>query len=160
MLDFDIQRCTRRCAATDRELRPGEVIYSVLVPEGSQVVRLDYSEEGWQGPPENTIGFWKFQLPDPDANKVNWAPNEVMLDYFLRLENDEAKRDVRFVLALLLMRRRVLRLDDAADRTAQQEVMILHCPRNDNEYRVPVASPSGERVKEIQDELAQLLFGS
>ena len=59
MIDYDIQRCSRRCAASDRELHNGEVCYSVLVPEGGQVVRRDYSAEGWPGPPEGAIGWWK-----------------------------------------------------------------------------------------------------
>ena len=36
MLDFEVQRCTRRCAATDRELKPGETFYSTLVVVGAK----------------------------------------------------------------------------------------------------------------------------
>ena len=32
MLDFDVQRCTRRCSGSDRELKAGEWVYSALVP--------------------------------------------------------------------------------------------------------------------------------
>ena len=37
MLDFDIQRFTRHCHATGRELSPGEAFYSVLVSEGERL---------------------------------------------------------------------------------------------------------------------------
>jgi len=56
MIDYEVQRCTRRCATTQRELQPGEIFYSTLVAEGAQVVRHDYSQEAWQGPPEGVLG--------------------------------------------------------------------------------------------------------
>ena len=109
-MDFEIQRFTRVCAATGRELAPGEAFYSVLVAEGSEVKRLDYSVQGWPGPPEKCIGWWKSQVPSPHANKVLWAPNEVLLQFFEGLEGTD-REDMRYVLALLLVRRRVLRLE-------------------------------------------------
>jgi hypothetical protein len=111
MIDYDIQRCTRRCAATDRELRCGEVCYSILVPEGAEVVRRDYAAEAWQGPPESAIGWWKTTIADPAAGRLHWAPSDVMLNYFERLSEDPAADDARYVLALLLVRRRVLRIE-------------------------------------------------
>jgi hypothetical protein len=36
--------------------------------------------------------------------------------------------------------------------------MVLYCPRREAEYRVPATPPSDERVAEIQQELARLLF--
>ena len=82
MLDFDVQSRSRKCAKTDRPFEPGEEFFSVLLPEGSNVARYDYSAAAWEGPPENSIGWWKSQVPDHRGNKVNWAPNEVMLHYF------------------------------------------------------------------------------
>src|SRR5207249_11242458 len=104
MIDYDIQRCSRRCAATERELKDGETCFSVLVPEGAAVVRRDYSAEAWQGPPENAIGWWKTTIVDPQAGRPHWAPNDVMLNYFERLLDDPAGQDARYVLALLLVR--------------------------------------------------------
>ena len=49
-LDFEIQRFTRRCAATDRPLEPGELCYTVLEVEGAEVVRKDFAASAWTGP--------------------------------------------------------------------------------------------------------------
>jgi hypothetical protein len=158
MLDFEIQRCTRRCFATERELRPGETYYAALVQQGAEVVRRDFSEEAWPGPPEQTLGWWKAQLPDAAARKHHWAPNDVMLHYFEQLGEQSDKLDVRYVLALLMIRRRVVRQEGSETDEAGREVAVLFCPRNDQEYRTPVVMPSAERAKEIQNELAQLLY--
>ena len=59
-MDFEVQRFTRRCAATDRELAPGELFYSVLLAEGAEVVRHDYAAEAWNGPTVRAApGWWK-----------------------------------------------------------------------------------------------------
>jgi hypothetical protein len=158
MFDFEIQRCTRRCAETDRELKPGETFYTVLVAEGAEVVRYDYSEEAWGGAPEDAIGWWKSQIAEPNAKKVNWAPNDVMLHYFQQLEGQDDKEDVRYVLTLLMIRRRMLRLEETEKDPTGRELMLVFCPRNEAEYRVPVVTPSQERAQEIQKELVQLLF--
>ncbi len=158
MIDFDIQRCTRRCAATNREFNAGESFYSVLVAEGSQVLRYDYADDQWEGPPENSLGWWRSRMPDANAKTVNWAPNDVMVHYFEQLAAQPDKQDVRYVLALLMIRRRVVRLEESKEDEKGQETMVLYCPRNDNEYSVNVLSPTRERIDEIQEILAQLLF--
>ena len=158
MLDFEVQRCTRRCAKTDRELRPGEWFYSVLVSEGSETVRYDYCTDAWEEPPEDAVAWWKSQMPEANAKKANWAPNDVMLDYFQQLDGQADKLDVRYILALLMVRRRVLRLEENEVDQNGGESLVLFCPRNDVEYRVAVAMPDPARAEEIQEELAHLLL--
>lgn len=157
MLDYDITRCSRKCAATERELRAGETCYSVLVSEGDQVVRRDYSAEAWQGPPEDAIGWWKSTVVDPNANRMHWAPSDVMLNYFVQLADNPAAEDTRYVLALLLVRKRILRNEGTEKDAEGREVLILYSPRQEAEHRVPVVLPTQERVEAIQNELAQLL---
>jgi hypothetical protein len=160
MLDFEIQRFTRRCCQTDRVFEPGDVVYSALVTSGGQVIRKDYCEAAWQGPPENTVGWWKGQVPDVTATRMQWAPNDVILHYFEQLEDNTEKADVRYVLALLMIRRRIVRLEETEQDDRQGELFVLYCPRNEQEYRVPVVMPSESRVSEIQEELANLLFAN
>lgn len=157
MLDFKVQRCTRRCAATDRELRPSEPFYSVLVPDGSDVVRRDYAVEGWQGPPDGAIGYWKSEMPDPSTQKMSWAPNDVIRHYFRQLVEQNGDRDTAFVLALLLVRRRLMRLEET-QRDDQGEVLVLYCSQAEKEFKVPVVEPTSERIQEIQKHLSELLF--
>ena len=158
MLDFVVQRCTRRCQATDRELKPGEMFYSALIAQGADVVRQDFCEEAWEGPPPESIGWWKSQMPAPNAKKLHWAPNDVILHYFQQLGEDPAHADTRYVLALLMTRRRIMRLERSETDEQGQEWLVLHCPRSENEYRVSVTTPQSERVEAIQKDLAQLLY--
>lgn len=157
-LDFEVQRFTRHCAATGRELKPGESFYSALVAQGAQVERRDYAVESWTGPPEGALGWWRSQVPVPSAQKVQLAPNQVMLDLLEKWEADPDRHDSRYVLSLLLVRRRVLRLEDSETDASGNEVSVLYCPRRDCTFRVTAVMPSDERVAEIQNELSNLLF--
>ncbi len=158
MIDYEIQRCTRHCATTGRELQPGETFYSTLAAEGAEVVRRDYSQEAWQGPPEGVLGWWQAVMPERTSKKLHWAPNDVMLDLLETLESQPDKSDMRYVLALLLIRRRVVRLEETEHDDSGQEVSVLYCPRREATYRVATSMPNDERTAEIQQELARLLF--
>ena len=157
MTEYEIQRCTRHCAVSGRELAGGETCYSALVCEGGQTRRLDYAAEAWSGPPAETVAWWKSQIPDPAARRRHWAPNDVMLEFFDQLEGLPEKQDMRCVLALLLVRRRVMRLEESEYDASGGEIMVLYCPRRDATYRVPAVAPEATRVEEIQQELAKLL---
>jgi hypothetical protein len=158
MLEFEVQRCTRRCAKSDRELQPGEAFFSVLVPQGASVVRLDFAVDAWEGPPEGALGWWQSRLPEANAHKMHWAPNDVMLHYFEELEGRPDQADARYVLALLMVRRRILRLEATETDDGGGETLVLFCSRNDTEYRLAATMPSAERAAEIQNELAKLLY--
>jgi hypothetical protein len=167
LLDFEVQRCTRYCAATERVLNPGDECYSALQVEGADVVRKDYCPEAWKGAPEAAFGWWKSRVPEPTAKKIKLAPNEVLLELFDQLAEKSEQHDLRYVLALLLVRRRVLRVDVAHEHLlgAQSdgsinryaESITLYCPKRDTTCEVAVAMPSGERIDEIQQQLSELL---
>jgi len=159
MMDFEVDRCARRCAATGREFAPGETIYSALVVDAGRVARLDYSAEAWPGPPEGSLGWWKSLAPAKEGKKIRWAPNDVLLE-LLEAEEAPAADDFRYVASLLLIRRRVLRPEETVQEPDGREVSVLYCPRNEKTYRVPTAVPGADRAKEIQQQLAQLLVPS
>lgn len=158
MLDFEVQRFTRKCCVTDAILQPGDEFFSALISEGAHVVRRDYSAAAWTGPPTGTVGWWKSQVPDVLARKAHWAPNDVILHYFEQLYEDDKQADMRYVLTLLMIRRRIVRLEDTEKDEQDREVFVLYCPRNEREYRVNVCLPTAERAEEIQNHLAELLL--
>ena len=49
-MEYEIERSAKSCAATGREFAPGEEFYSVLIAEGAELKRCDYSAAGLAGP--------------------------------------------------------------------------------------------------------------
>lgn len=173
-IDYDVRQTARRCAVTDRAFSPGEEFFSVLVPPeddpASDVIeRRDLSREAWQGPPEYAIAWWRARMPGA-KRKARLAPNEVMLDLFDRWADDANRVESRYVLTLLLIRRRVLKLHDSdetlpsADDSAavndetSPETITVYCSDRETSYQVVAAAPDDERVGAIQSELYALLY--
>lgn len=74
--------------------------------------RVDVCLEAWErGPkPQHLFGFWKTRVPKPTEKKRLFVSDELLMDLFLRLgDRDEAQqRAFRFVLGLILMRKKLL----------------------------------------------------
>jgi hypothetical protein len=155
-MDYEVQGFSRHCHASGREFAPGEWYYSVLVAEGAELKRYDYAVDAWQGPPGDAVGWWKSQVPDKTVKKKHWAPNDVMLNFFDELADQPDKQDMRYVLTLLLVRRRVFRLEEEKQ-AAGGEVLAVYCPRRETTYEISAVMPSPERIEQIQQELAALL---
>src|SRR3954454_24070204 len=137
MMDYQIQPNSRRCALTGRELQPGERFYSALVEEAQQFVRRDYSLEAWQGPPAGAFSFWTGRVPTGQEKVKPRFDDDLLEECFHRLEGqtEPGRLNFRYVVALLLMRRRrfkyeTSRLEEGVER------MTLRCLRTGAAYEV------------------------
>lgn len=122
---YDIARPTGQCAFTGATLRPGQHYIAALVevdpaeqaearnPTGFK--RVDISLEAWQQGhrPPRLFGHWKTTLPLPNQKPRVFVDDSVLLDMLRRLQDaTEAHRlAFRFVLCLVLLRRKLLRYD-------------------------------------------------
>jgi hypothetical protein len=160
VLEFEVHRATRRCAVTSREFQPGEVYYSLLVEDSGQVMRRDYAASAWPGPPERAVGWWRATLPETHSAGPKMAPNDIALELFDHWRQQSGREDATYVLALLLVRKRVFRFNDTAGPSAEDSADLLHllCPARATEYTLPIVEISPERAAEIQAELVHLLY--
>ena len=51
MTDYEFQGPARVCAATGRELKPGDRFHAVLTEHAGKMVRTDYAADAWPGLP-------------------------------------------------------------------------------------------------------------
>jgi hypothetical protein len=158
MIDYQIQPSTRRCCLTGRELQAGERYYSVLLDEQGKFVRKDYSLEAWQGAPEGAFSFWMGRLSAVQGKRRQPIDEEMLLDCFQRLEDQLEPTRIRFryVVALLLMRRRRLRFEETRHE-GPQEILLLRCTRTGARHRVVNPGLTEEELATVQDEVFQAL---
>ena len=158
MTEYQIQPNTRRCAVSGRELKPGERYYSVLLDEGGKFVRKDYAAEAWPGPPADAFGFWAGRVPDAGGRRKPPIDDDLLLDCFGRLEGrtDPSGENFRYVLALLLMRRKRFRFEEARNE-AGREVLVLRCSRTGARYEVANPGLADEEMAAVQDDVFQAL---
>lgn len=165
-IDFTIRSCSRKCSVSDRALEPGEAYYSLLVEEGNDVVRQDIAAEAWQGPPEEHLGWWRSRIAGSKSKKPKLAPSEVLISLLDHWSEEADKTETRYVLALLMIRRRMLREESTSfaaglngeDVSDDKHQLRLYCQQNEKKYEVAIVKPTTERVSEIQNYLSDLLF--
>jgi len=162
-MDLKLHRPNGCCRHTGKPFAPGEPFYSALVRSKSALERIDCCAESWQGPPEHTLAWWKSTFPESESQGSTLAPVDVLLDVLEQLDGRPEEAPLRYLLALELVRRKVLRMVDrisndqpaAASRSPE---LTLACRRRDAHYTVPVASPPAESVADVQDRLSALLW--
>ena len=117
---YALTRSSGRCAATSREFAPGESYIAAMVERTdgqgpATLERWDCSREAWSGgarPAGEVLGTWRATFsPEAPARKALLGDDE-LLELFEDLGDAREGRRLafRYLLALLLVRRRVLRL--------------------------------------------------
>jgi hypothetical protein len=161
MTEYAIQPLSLRCSQTGRELKPGEAYYSVLSESPGGFVRTDYCVEAWVGPPAGAIGFWRSVVSQGIKERRTVIDASVLMDCFVRLADtdDPYKRNFRFILALLLLRRKALKLVGSI-REDGVDLLILRAPAGSNEYRVIDPDLSEEQLAAMQSEVEKVLQSS
>ncbi|MFA9477177.1 hypothetical protein ACERK3_02600 [Phycisphaerales bacterium AB-hyl4] len=87
------------------------------------MMRLDVSQEAWEqgSRPERMFSYWKSTVPQPNEKKKLFVDDAVLMNLFRRLEDarEPQRQAFRYVLGLILMRKRLLRFDGAERREAE-----------------------------------------
>ena len=157
MANFDFKRSSRKCSVSGRTFNVGEEFHSLLITENDELVRRDIANEHWNGPPENCFGWWKSRVPDLQQGRVYWAPKDVLLAYFQHLVDRPVGSDEAYVMAILLLQKKYLRIVDTIRRDGH-EFMLVNNQSTKEQFEVEVKTIDSSRIAVLQQELADKLF--
>ena len=171
---WDIGRYSGQCAATGAPLLPGSPCIVALVEReddlSAPLVRLDYSQSGWDSPlrpkegPGGVIAFWRTQVAGVNEKRRGFADDQTLLDLFDRLGSDERPHRVRFrfVLMLLLVRKRLLRVTATQSEQGTETWMVLARGAAEGELPTPVVNPKLDEAatREVTEQLGEVLDGA
>lgn len=154
-----VQPPTRVCAATGRALQPGDRVYSALTDEAGGFVRRDYAADAWPGPPAGAVAHWAGRVPATRAAKKPTFNEGLLLDCFHHLgTRPEADRAAfRYVVALLLMRRKRLKFEDARPGPDGRTVLLLRDATGGGRHEVPDPGLTDAQTETVQAEVFGLL---
>jgi len=140
---YEIPKTSGVCVSTGRELVPGEPYYAALVevPADQQTEdekgkdkavdalralglgRIDVSPEAWEEGfrPKGMFSYWKSIVPEPNQKKKMFVDDAVLMNLLERLADatEPDRLAFRYVLALILMRKKFLRYDGNDIRTTE-----------------------------------------
>jgi hypothetical protein len=154
LMEYQFRPIGKKCATTGADLEPGSVCYSALIERNGEVLRLDYSPQGWSGPPEAALGFWKCIVPTPAEVRHEPLDTNALMRCFEQLteESSPAREGLRYILALLLVKKRRLRLEGSrAD--GLEEYLQLAGAQGEGAYEVRDLNPRDDEIQEWQREL-------
>ena len=113
MADWEIKKTLGQCTGTGVEFEVGQKYFAALVETDEGFERQDFSVEYWNEAKPEVFCFWQTKLANPEEKKKLLVNDEMLMAFFDRLAEEEAAEKVnfRFVLTLILMRKRKLKYE-------------------------------------------------
>jgi len=134
---WNIRSRSRACHETEQPFVDGETVFGALFPaeEGEGFERKDFCREAWEGlkaqedwaPP---YSYWssKYEIPiDPNAKRevVEKESAEALLRRLID-EDEAASENARYILAIMLERKKILKQVDAKDGAESRMLIYEH----------------------------------
>ena len=156
---MDIPTLGRICAITGEELKPGARIYGAMFEEAGKFVRKDFSEGAWRGPEAGAIAYWSGRIPSARSPKKPTFNDGLLFDCFDHLDGatEPDRLQFRYIVALLLMRRKKFKFEDALRKPDGSDALILRDGRTGLRLEVLDPKLTDEQVVAVQDEVFQVL---
>lgn len=129
--------------------------------------RADVSLDAWEQNhrPDRLFSYWRSTVPYPHEKKKMFVDDEVLMDLMFRLGDDDRPQRAafRFVLVLILMRKRLLRYDGSEKRTGvtgETQAWWRVTPKG-HDKAIEVFNPqiNDEQIQQVTEQLGQILEG-
>lgn len=156
--DWDnIRKRSDACTVSGQPFAEGEFFYTALYRDGGEFRREDVNEEAWGKLPEDPrpFSFWrsKFEVPPPPPPEPLAKQDAEGILRGLISENAEGTRNARYILALMLERKRVLKPMPSED----PEVLVYEHAQGGEIFLIPNPRLGLDQVPEVQREVSTLL---
>lgn len=157
---FELQRPHGTCAVTGKVFEPGSKFISALRETSAGFERVDVSLEAWDNfDRKEVVAFWQATMPSPQqAKKQLFVDDAVLADLFERLADVEepAKVNFRFVLGLILMRKKLLSYESSAQHDGK-EVWVMKPKGRDATLEMINPHLDEQQVKDVSTQLGEIL---
>ncbi|MFQ3671275.1 MAG: hypothetical protein SNJ84_07435 [Verrucomicrobiia bacterium] len=129
-MEWNIKARSDACQITGKPFAEDEVFYTILVETQEGLIRQDLCEEAWANRNENIrpLSFWKSVFkptPPPEPETVDRTDAESELRRLVDSDNP-SDRTVCFLLAAMLERKRILRIQDRLTVGGLNKVIYVH----------------------------------
>jgi hypothetical protein len=158
MEEWTIDKSLGKCFGTGKDIEAGQEYFSALVQTSEGLQRRDFSVEYWQEHKPEVFCFWKTRQSRPDEKKRVFIDDEMLMAFFERLANetDVEKVNFRFVLALVLMRKRKLKYDSSKNQDGKDS-WRLRIVGTDTFVEVIDPHLDEQQIEQLTSQLGQIL---
>jgi hypothetical protein len=156
---YDVARPLGVCSVTQAPIEPGRKFIAALRETPKGLERLDIGLDAWAGfDRRGILAFWQTVMPEPQARKKLFVDDQVLCDLLERLggATEPLKVNFRFVLALILMRKRLL-VHEASRLEAGQEVWSVRFRGKDEPLDLVNPRLDEQQIIEVSGQLREIL---
>jgi len=161
--DYDIAKTGGACCLCRKELAPGQEFMATVREADDELQRADYCLDCWQERADQTdeavFGIWRSRVPSPTEKKKLFVDDDLLKSFFERLAeaDSDAKIAFRYVLALVLMRKKLLVYDRSDRRDDGTEVWHMHFKGSDQDHAVIDPKMDQQKIAEVSSQIGQIL---
>ncbi|MDB6153245.1 MAG: hypothetical protein JWL90_1698 [Chthoniobacteraceae bacterium] len=161
-IDWSIQSRADRCSLTGKTFEDGEYFYTVLYDENAGFRREDLSEAAWKERKEEGVkpfSFWrsKFEVPPPAPPEAlgKQTAEELLRRYMA--DNTPEHLNVRYILALMLERKRLLKEVETKTGADGLLTRIYMHSKTGEIFVIPDPQLHLDQIMVVQTQVAELL---
>ena len=162
--DWTIQTRSEICTATQAPFLAGEIFHTLLFQETGGLRREDLCEAAFRERPADApaaFSHWRAKF-EPAPAKPPEALGKQTAEQLLRLymaDPDPKLRNVRYILAVMLERKRTIKEMETARAEDGSLLRIYHFPKTGEALVIPDPQLRLDQIAEVQMEVAGLLGG-
>ncbi len=158
---YEVARARGQCIVCNSAIEPGQPLMAALRETDIGFERLDLCVPCWPSfERADLIGYWRTTMPRVEQKKKIFVDDQVLCDLFERLAHatEAPKLSFRFVLGLILMRKRLIvyersRVEEGAEIwtvrfRGKEELMDLVNPKLNEQQIQDVSTQLGEILNE------------
>lgn len=163
--EYNISKSGGHCTACNREIVSDQEFMATVRERDEEFSREDYCLDCWTAQPRDNepgiFGVWRSRIPPAAEKKKLFVDDELLVNFFQRLDGSDepAKINFRFVLALVLMRKKMLVYDRMKKEDDGREVWQMHFKGNDQVHKVLDPHMDEEKIAQVSENLGQILEG-
>ena len=156
---YEVSRPQGVCAITGQPIAADEKFMAALreTPQGFE--RVDVSMPAWaEFDRKDVVAFWQTTMPKTEQKNKLFVDDEVLCQLFERLADvqEPAKLNFRFVLGLILMRKRLIVYEDARKEEGR-DVWVVRMKGKDERLTLVDPKLDEQQVTEVSQQLGEIL---
>lgn len=163
--EYQISKLTGRCRSCNQELPVGGEFVATVHETPQELLREDWCLPCWQARPAggngDVIAEWRARVPARQEKKKLFVDDEVLVQFFQRLADSQEPERVcfRFVLALVLMRKKILIYDRLVKLPDGRDAWNLHFRRGQEPVVVLDPKMDADSIAQVSRQLGEVLEG-
>jgi hypothetical protein len=160
--EYQISRQTGRCCDCGREIEPGGEFVAAVREVASELQRQDHCPACWDSRAKDggaALAEWRGRAPAKEEKKKLFVDDEVLAQFFRRLdgETNPERQSFRFVLALVLMRKKILIYDRLEKLPDGRDAWRMHFRRGQEQAGVIDPRLDAEGIAQVSRQLGEIL---